>query len=122
MTIRLVVPGVPVPLARARVSRGRHYLPARSREYRELVQAEWMVAGRASLDTSPFTLSARFYGARASADLDNLVKAVLDALNRLAFADDSQVVCLSGCHKLPVDDRGPRAEIELWPSERGAAA
>jgi hypothetical protein len=94
--ISLVIPGKPVPLDR------------------ELVQSEWMAAGRPSLGSAPFTLSARFYGARADSDIGNLVKAVLDALNSLAFADGSQCVCLSGCHKLPIDTDGARAVIELW--------
>jgi Holliday junction resolvase RusA-like endonuclease len=98
MRVRLTIPGVPVPLQRSRTARGRHYLPRRSRNYRDLVQSEWMAAGRPSLGTAPFTASARFYGANARADLDNLVKAVLDALNGLAFADDS----------------GPRVELDLW--------
>lgn len=59
----------------------------------------------------------RFYGARANADLDNLVKAILDALNGLAFDDDRQAACFAGVHRLPADDRGARAEIELWPAE-----
>jgi hypothetical protein len=42
------------------------------------------------------------------------VKAILDALNGLAFEDDRQCVCLSGCHKLPVDADGARAVVELW--------
>ncbi len=114
MKIQLVIPGSPVPLQRSRTSSGRHYLPARSKTYRLLVQAAWMQAGRPSLSDAPFTMSARFYGARANADLDNLVKAVLDGLNRLAFTDDRQLTCLSGCHKLPVDAAGPRAEIDIW--------
>jgi crossover junction endodeoxyribonuclease RusA len=112
--ISLVVPGKPVPLQRHRIGRGRSYLPARSRAYRELVQAEWMTAGRPSLGELPCTLSIRFYGARANADLSNLVKAVEDALNGLAYLDDSQIRCYSGCHALPIDERGPRAEIDLW--------
>jgi crossover junction endodeoxyribonuclease RusA len=115
MTVSLTVRGRPVPLQRSRTSSGRHYLPARSRAYRELVQAEWMAAGRPSLGAAPFTCSARFYGANARADLDNLVKAILDALNGLAFTDDSQLVCLSGCRKLAADAEGPRAVLELWP-------
>ena len=116
MTVRLVIRGKPIPLQRSRTRSGKHYLPARSTAYRELVQTTWMVSGRPELGDAPFTMSARFYGARANADLDNLVKAVLDALNGLAITDDSQLACLSGCHKLPVDERGPRAEIELWPA------
>lgn len=112
--VKLVIVGTPVPLQRSRTSRGRHYLPARSRAYRELIQAEWLAAGRPSLDGAPFTLSARFYGARANADLDNLVKACLDSLGGLAFTDDRQLVCLSGCHKLAVNADGPRTELDLW--------
>lgn len=116
--IRLTIPGTPVPLQRSRTSSGRHYLPKRSRVYREAVQAEWMATGRPSLGDAAFTCSARFYGANQRADLDNLLKAVLDALNRLAFADDKQLACLASCHKLPVDAEGPRAVLELWPVAR----
>ncbi len=110
--------GRPVPLARSRNGRGGHYLPGASCEYRDLVQAEWMTAGRPTLGAEPFSLSARFYGARRNADLDNLVKAILDALNGLAYRDDSQLVCIAGAHKLPVDPEGPRVELELWPVGR----
>jgi Holliday junction resolvase RusA-like endonuclease len=81
-----------------------------------------MAAGRPSLGSAAFSLSARFYGANPRADLDNLVKAILDALNGLAFADDSYLACLSGCHKLPVDAEGARAEVDLWPCQRAVAA
>jgi Holliday junction resolvase RusA-like endonuclease len=122
MTVAFVVRGHPVPLQRSRTSSGRHYLPKRSRDYRSLVQVEWMAAGRPSLGSAPFTLSAHFYGARANADLDNLVKAILDALNGLAFGDDSQLACLSDCCKMPADADGARAEVELWPAVREAVA
>ena len=112
----MVVKGRPVPLQRSRTSSGRHYLPARSKTYRLLVQATWMQAGRPTLDDAPFAASMRFHGARANADLDNLIKAILDALNALAFTDDSRLTCLAGCHKLAVDAEGPRAEIDLWPA------
>ncbi len=117
IAVSLTVAGVPIPLQRSRTSRGRHYLPKRSRVFRELVQAEWMAAGRQSVGDAPFTASMRFYGANAAADLDNLVKAILDALNGLAFTDDKQLVCLSGCHKLSVDEHGARAVVDFWPLE-----
>jgi crossover junction endodeoxyribonuclease RusA len=112
--IALVVSGKPVPLQRSRTSSGRHFLPKRSRVYRETVQAEWMAAGRPALGAVPFTASMRFYGANPRADLDNLVKAILDALNELAFADDRQLVCIAGAHKLAADEHGPRAAVDLW--------
>jgi Holliday junction resolvase RusA-like endonuclease len=116
--VQLVVPGVPVPLQRSRTRGGAHYLPRRSRAYRELIQGHWLAAGRPSIGTAPFALSASFYGLRASADLDNAVKAVLDALNTLAFGDDCQLICLAGCHKLPADGDGPRTVIDLWRASR----
>lgn len=119
LTVSLTIPGPPVPLSRSRTRNGQHYLPRRSRLYRDTVQKVWMAAGRPSLGDEPFSMSARFHGARG--DLDNLVKAVLDALNGLAFDDDRQLVCIAGCHKLPVDDQGPRCEIDLWPAEQAAA-
>jgi Holliday junction resolvase RusA-like endonuclease len=103
-----------VPLQRSRTQRGRHYLPKRSAAYRETVQTAWMAAGRPSLGAEPFACSARFYGANPQADLDNLVKAILDALNELAFADDRQLVCIAGAHKLAADEQGPRAAIDIW--------
>jgi crossover junction endodeoxyribonuclease RusA len=120
--VAFTVPGKPVPLQRHRTRGGRQYLPARSRDYREVVQSHWLAAGRPSLGDMPLTASMRFYGAHASADLDNLLKGVLDALNGLAFDDDAQVVCFSGVHKLPADERGARAEIELWPAGCGGSS
>jgi crossover junction endodeoxyribonuclease RusA len=118
--MRISVAGAPIPLQRSRTSGTRHYLPARSKAYRETVQAEWLTAGLPSVGTAAFAASMRFYGARSNADLDNLVKAILDALNGLAFADDRQLVCLAGCHKLPADEAGKRTVVELWPTERVA--
>lgn len=119
----LVVPGEPVPLERARKGRGgRWYLPRRSRVYRDQVQAEWMAAGRPSLGDGPLAVSAQFYTSNTHADTDNLLKAQLDALNKLAWADDRQVTCFSGVHKLPVDERGARVELQVWQTAGRVAA
>lgn len=115
--IKLTVPGRPVPLGRARTAGRRHYLPARSRRFREVVETTWLAAGRPSLGAATFALSARFYGAHPNADLDNLLKAILDALNGLAFVDDRQLVCLAGVHKFAADARGARTELDLWIAE-----
>jgi crossover junction endodeoxyribonuclease RusA len=113
-TVHLTIPGKPVPLQRSRTRGGRHYLPPRSRAYRELVQAEWMRAGRPTCGDANMSVSMRFYGARSTSDLDNLCKALADALQGLAFTNDRQITNYDHCSKLPVDDKGPRAEIDLW--------
>jgi Holliday junction resolvase RusA-like endonuclease len=118
-TVRLVIPGRPVPLQRSRTRAGKHYLPPRSRAYRELVQAAWLEAGRPTVGAEPFTLSARFYGARANADLDNLVKAVLDALNGLAFADDAQLMSIMGAHKVKDHESLARTVVDLRSLQAG---
>jgi Holliday junction resolvase RusA-like endonuclease len=134
--VTLTVPGAPVPLERARVGNGRHYLPPRSVEYRERVQTAWMQADRPNLGDVPLTVSARFYIARPAShhgtgrnadtlkataiatippgDIDNYCKAVLDNLSTLAFTDDRQVVCLAGIHKTWAPQDQARTVIDLW--------
>lgn len=133
---QIVVPGDPVSLERARVGRGRHYLPPRSVEYRERVRVAWMQAGRPRFNGAPLAVSARFYferpmshygtgrnarrlkasaaGAFVGSDIDNLTKGVLDALQTLAFTNDKQVVCLSGVHKGWALRGRARTEVDLW--------
>jgi len=109
--VRLVVPGPAVPLARARVTGRGTYLPARSREFRERCRAVWLEAGRPHLE-GPVQLSLLFVFERPRShlrrdgsvrpgttplprgDVDNLAKAVLDALAGCLFGDDRLVASL----------------------------
>lgn len=59
----------------------------------------------------PVCLTLRFYRGRQQGDLDNGLKAVLDALIGYAYADDSQVVRLQA--ERYEDRRNPRVEIEI---------
>jgi Holliday junction resolvase RusA-like endonuclease len=79
-----------------------------------------MLAGRPSVGDVEFGLTACFYGARSNSDGDNLLKGILDSLNGLAFSDDSRCVEMRAL-KLPVDDKGPRAEIDLWVEQTAGA-
>jgi Holliday junction resolvase RusA-like endonuclease len=119
----LVVPGEPVPNARARRgAQGSFYTPRRTSEHRERIKAEWLLAGRPSLGDAPFAMSASFFrSSRRAADLDNLVKALLDALNGLAWDDDAQLIALSGVHKLEAPQSEARTVIKAWSAERLAA-
>lgn len=107
------VPGRPVPKARPRVVKGHAYTPQKTADYENTVR--WCykaAAGGAAPISTPCTVEMVFrFPIPASArrktkpdkiqpgdpypyrgDLDNLCKAVLDALNGLAFTDDALVV------------------------------
>lgn len=115
--IRFEVATEPIPLARARFGHGRAYLPKRSREYRCRVAeaAREALNGREPI-TGELTCKLEFYrkykrSARIAGDIDNHVKAVLDALNGIAFADDAQVVSLTATKF--TDKQKPRLVVEL---------
>lgn len=55
---------------------------------------------------------------RTAPDLDKLVRAVLDALTKIAFEDDSQVTALSA-FKWYADDRAPGVVISVEAIEDG---
>lgn len=141
---RLVIPGDPVPWARARRN-GKHYFtPDEQARHMTTIQQAWLVAGRPAID-GPVAISARFhlarprthYGTGANADrvkpsalyrpttkpdLSNLLKILEDALNDYVWADDAAIVCLAGVHKHYTDLPGrprwelgePRTELDVW--------
>lgn len=64
-------------------------------------------------------LTVHVYRPRAQGDLDNTLKVLLDALNGIAYVDDSQVVAL---HAFRHDDRArPRVEVTIEPITTEAA-
>jgi Holliday junction resolvase RusA-like endonuclease len=57
-------------------------------------------------------LSVRFFRrTRQRCDIDNLVKAVQDALNGIAYVDDAQIVSLVAVKAVSPGD--PRTEVEI---------
>jgi len=132
--VSLIVPGAPVPWARARRNGARYFTAPDVAEYQEQVRAAWMVAGRPWLDGA-LAVKATFhvqrprshFGTGANAcklrgaapawptsrcDVDNLLKAPLDALNGLLFADDAQVVHVQATKRYATDK--PHAVLECW--------
>lgn len=107
--LRFVVPGDPVPKARARIGRHGHtYTPEKTVRYEEIVawsaRAAFLEKDYASLNSpARFAVTMDFYlGTERRIDLDNLVKAVMDGLTPrkprgrqrppgLFWKDDSQV-------------------------------
>lgn len=114
MEIKFTVPGKPQGKGRPRFTRQGHaYTPPSTREYERTVAAAWQAAGAVRFpdDTPiycaiyaafpiPKSYSKKKRAAMSGAlhmnkpDSDNVVKAVLDALNGCAFADDSAVSCV----------------------------
>jgi Holliday junction resolvase RusA-like endonuclease len=106
--LTFTVPGRPVPKARPRVTRRGTYTPKRSAAYEALVARAAWCAG-VSIITAPIRLMvlARFKVAKSwpakiregricgphtqRPDGDNILKAIKDALNGVAYADDALV-------------------------------
>lgn len=118
MTIRFTVPGEPVGKGRPRVVRSsgfsRTYTPEKTASYENLVKLEFQRQGGRMLKDVPLKVRiSAWYSIPRSAskrkkqamsgglirptkkpDADNVAKSVCDALNGLAYRDDSQVVTL----------------------------
>ena len=115
--IKLTIPGDPIPAARPRFARGRAYQPRRNVEYRKQIQAS---ARQAMANCEPLTgevsASLKIYRkykttSRRFGDVDNHLKGVFDALNKIVFVDDSQITkCVVEKFQ---DEFNPRREIEL---------
>lgn len=110
---QLTIDGAPVAKGRPRLGRYGTYTPKKTQEYEEYVKMCW-VAKYGSIQPSeqPLEMNIVFYmpipksyskKQRAEMlngrikhtkkpDIDNLIKSVLDALNGLAYADDSQII------------------------------
>jgi Holliday junction resolvase RusA-like endonuclease len=98
--VRFSVEGKPVPKARARVINGRSYTPASTRDWEGLVSwsAKLAMAGRPPLE-GEIAVRLHFLGAHGSADLDNLVKSMLDAMNRVVYTDDKLITQITATKK-----------------------
>lgn len=122
------VHGDPVPWQRTGLSSRRgFYTPAATRNYEQLVADLARIAkyrAKARTITGPVALTMRFFRASARpCDIDNLAKAIQDALNGVSFKDDSQVVWSLSVKTIDPDD--PRVEVEVrelpvdaWPAAK----
>lgn len=140
--VRFTVPGKPEPQRRPRFSRhGAHvvtYSSSKDTSYADRIRWAWRESGSVDFGQAPLELSviavfARpkahwlasgelssmgiFVGPnhRVSPDLSNIVKALEDALNRLAYVDDRQICSYAEARKVwtVTPDEAPRLEIAL---------
>lgn len=120
MTIEFTIPGAPQGKERPRFTKnGIAYTPQKTRDYEKLVAWAYHCEAHGAKFTGPiFAEIAAVYAVppswnkkkRAEAldnrifpmvkpDLDNIVKAVLDACNGLAYKDDAAVTDLTICKR-----------------------
>ena len=111
----LKIGGKPQGKARPRVTRRGAYTPKKTKEYEAKIRAAWQEQAGATFEDRPVMVrifayfkppksASKVKRARMIAgeirptmkpDADNIAKAVCDALNGLAYKDDSQVVALA---------------------------
>lgn len=106
-----VVPGHPVPKGRPRFGRGRVFTPAKTVAFEKLVADCAEAAGIRVPLVGRLALRLRFHVSDRRADVDNLVKAVSDALNKLAWNDDRQIDVIDATRVL--DKANPRTEVRI---------
>ncbi len=90
--VEFTVPGRAVPKARPRVGRGGHvYTPAKTVAWEETVAWAARTQIREPLEGDIGIEMWFFFADRRRRDWDNIAKAVCDALNGVAYTDDSQI-------------------------------
>ena len=115
------VPGEPVSKARARTTikdgKATTYTPASTVAAEEVIRGYYL-AGERHFTTNVERVGVRIFFYRKNnirRDIDNLAKLLLDALNKVAWADDSQINELILWRGRDKDD--PRTEILIYTLE-----
>lgn len=140
--LRFTIPGEARGKGRPRFGRGHTYTDARTLTYEKQVKRAAMLAlfGRPPIEVpvnvdltirlvppkseSRIRRAAILAGERAHlgrVDVDNVAKAVLDGLNKLAYADDRQIVELT-VRKVAASQPGVDVVITPWRAKPRAAA
>ena len=87
--LEVTIPGACVPCPRPRVTRFRTYMSERYTLWHEA--AQWQLKSGEPWDCS-VEVEAVCWGVRMNADVDNLLKSVMDALTGTVIKDDRQVM------------------------------
>jgi crossover junction endodeoxyribonuclease RusA len=109
--VKFTVPGIPVPKERPRFGRGRVYTPEKTVAYERKVRFYAAAARVRPIDGDVALTLAIYLPDRRRRDMDNIEKAIKDALNGVAYEDDSQVAwCLK---ERFVDKADPRVVVTV---------
>ena len=110
--ITLVLPYPPTVNHMYRRARGHLALTPEALAFRHAVRMIAMVQGVVPI-TGPVAVFLDVYRPRRRGDLDNILKATLDALNGIAYRDDEQVQQITAVRY--DDKRAPRIEVSVLP-------
>lgn len=120
MNVEFTIPGAPQGKERPRFTRNGHtYTPSKTKDYEKLVEWAYQCEAHGVRFSGPVSANivavypvphswSKKQQARATSghllplvkpDLDNVAKAVLDALNGIAYRDDAQITFLSICKR-----------------------
>jgi len=113
MRVKMWFSGNPIPKGRPRVTRFHTYTPTFSAEWEETVGWQCRDQWKRRPLLGPLGIDFIFYREdRRKVDLDNLEKAMLDALQGILYEDDSQVKKKSG--EICYSKEHPGVEVEIW--------
>ena len=135
--VHINIPGKPIGKARPKFSRMgnfvKTYTPEKTVNYENFVKMCWMQSGEEKLHGNiEATIAASFLISQSASkkkhreldgaycpkkpDCDNIAKSILDALNGIAYDDDSQIVKLTVIKLYSADEEG----VELYLTEVGS--
>jgi crossover junction endodeoxyribonuclease RusA len=94
--VQLRISGKAVPKGRPRFTRsGGVYTPKTTTDWEKHVRTSWIEQQGSTSLTGPLSAYIYIMGDHtAKKDVDNMAKSILDGLNKVAYADDSQIVRL----------------------------
>ena len=109
--MKFLVPGQPRPKQRPRTSKGRFYSPTGKEEDR-IKGHLWAQMRSGKVFEGDLEVFVYFWRKnKVRADLDNLLKTILDAANGIIWKDDRQIVTI---HAYVDMSKDPRTELEVF--------
>lgn len=126
LPIRMEIPTLVVPKARARILRsGIAFTPEKTRSFEAEIRWHWQASKNKMIPKCPTAVTIGCYLPRPKStkktvfipvtkpDLDNCAKSILDALNGFAWADDNQVTDLNIFKRYALE--APRISLLIEP-------
>lgn len=108
------IPGPPIPKGRPRHNTitGSTYTPERTKQAEQVTGVEFrrQVVGYGKPRSGEFRISCVFHVKRDDADIDNLLKMVMDGLQGVAYINDKQVKSI-GYLRIVLDRSEPHTEV-----------